>query len=232
MKRAMTIFLVMLSSIAIMAPVVFARAGGAEPDLVMGAGAIVLAILLAPFIIAVMIYSYIKSKMKRAEARKLLQKLAENDRTWNQDLLEKRAREVYFAVQMSWTKNDINLCRSFVSDRLFEQHRHLLAAMAKKGEMNILEQVQLDECTPLAVHDYAGETDDEVYIKIVGSMIDYTVDSSSKIVRGEKGKVVPFEELWVFCKHIKYGWVLNEIRKQIDCYQIGKIKSFTEEVSS
>lgn len=230
MKRIIFIVFAVLNSVWAMQTDAFARAGGGDAvGVVLSSGTIIIAILLSPVILSMIIYYYIRSKMKKAEAQKLMQKLASTDRTWNQGLLEKRAREVYFAVQKAWTKNDIELCRAYVSDRLFDHHQDMLTQMAMKGEKNILKQIQLDECTVLAAHDYKGEDDDEAYIKIVGSLVDYTVDRSGKILRGDNVKPTAFEELWVFAKHSEYGWVLDEIRKAVDFYQISDLKSFSEE---
>lgn len=232
MKRLVPVLFLMLFSVFFMQSVAFARAGGGDAvAVVMGGGTIIIAILLSPVILAMIIYSYIRSKMKKAEAKKLLQKLAPDDRTWNQDLLEKRAREVYFAVQKAWTKNDMSFCRSFVSDRLYEHHASLLAEMEEQGHKNILKQIQLDECYTLAAHDYKGEDDDEAYIKIVGNLIDFTVDSSGSILRGNEKKPTTFEELWVFTKHPEYGWVLNEIRKAVDFQEISEFRSFSESIA-
>lgn len=196
------------------------KGGGGGGDLgILGVALIIVfTILFIPVFLVMSLYAYFKSKYKVFRVSMLMNSLSATDRSWNKNLLEKRVREVYAAVQEAWTKKDMSICRKFVSDKLYDHHKELLAEMAIKGERNILKYIQLIDCYSVAVHDYKGEEDDEVYYMITGKMIDYTVNESNTLVRGDEDKLTSFDEIWVFCKHIKYGWVLDQIRHKADFF--------------
>ena len=143
--------------------------------------------------------------------------------------MEKEITNAYFAIQKAWAQGDMTPAKSYMTQRLFENHQQKLEKMAKSNKKNICEDIQLLSITPISFNQ--NNELGRLRVKIKVSMIDYTIkipkenasnNFLSKAWRqtrqkignfsSKKYKQKPFEEYWTFIKNSQGNWQLDAIR--------------------
>ncbi|MGE5474977.1 MAG: Tim44 domain-containing protein [Ignavibacteriales bacterium] len=201
-----------------------ARAGGGSSS---GGGGI-LTLILLPFLL---IYSAILTHQvskKNKEAKELLERLSQYDSSWDINNIKHNIETAFFKIQEAWMERNQDMARDYLSDSLYEKHKMQTDTMIKNNEKNILRNISLKESKVVQVADYTDDSKDMMWVYIVGSMIDYTInDQTGKLISGEEDEQKAFSELWKFIRGPK-GWVLDEIDQTVTIEDVKGFESFSK----
>ena len=117
-------------------------------------------------------------KKKRTSAR-MLKKIDDMDYRWNEEVLDQRVKDVYFAVQQAWSDMDRDTLKELLSEDLYDCWCTKLSFMEISHEKNILKDIELLDLKIVSVNDFKDDTKDFCWYYIKGRMIDYTIDTDS-----------------------------------------------------
>ena len=117
-------------------------------------------------------------KKKRTSAR-MLKKIDDMDYRWNEEVLDQRVKDVYFAVQQAWSDMDRDTLKELLSEDLYDRWCTKLSFMEISHEKNILKDIELLDLKIVSVNDFKDDTKDFCWYYIKGRMIDYTIDTDS-----------------------------------------------------
>lgn len=105
---------------------------------------------------------------------------------------------IFTTLQQAWTNNDLKQLRMITTDNLYKSYEYWINNYKKHGVRNVLEQIKITKQELVKVEIdkfYTAFTS-----RIHASMIDYTIDSSGKVLGGSKTKPRPFTEYWTFIR--------------------------------
>jgi predicted lipid-binding transport protein (Tim44 family) len=109
------------------------------------------------------------------------------------------AADIFYKVQQGWMARRIGQLSGLLGPTIEEEFRRDLDALHSAGQVNSLEQINLNQVT--VMHTWQEESCDYSYVRMAASMVDYTVDErSGAVVEGSATQPVTFEECWIFEK--------------------------------
>jgi predicted lipid-binding transport protein (Tim44 family) len=127
-----------------------------------------------------------------------VQRLQEEDPGFDWERTNRRFYHIFMAVQEAWTSRRWEAARPFETDNVFQMHRYWIDAYRKQGLRNVLEQIAVSRIEPVKL------TSDRFYdaftVRVVASMVDYTVDLQGKVVSGSPHRQRPFTEYWIYIR--------------------------------
>ena len=230
-RKVMMILCLIVILVMVFAQLALARAGGGGGGGGGGSsrgGGGIIGIILAPFLL---IYSAIltaKLNQKNREARMLLARISENERSWDLSKIKNDIEIAYFKVQEAWMKRDQTIAKDYMSKRLFSKHKAQTDFMIEQHRKNILQNINLIESRIVQVADYKDDSKDMMWVYIKGSMIDYIInDQTNKVISGSPNEAEQFTELWKFIRGPE-GWVLDEIDQTVTLDDFKRMQSFSE----
>ncbi len=129
-----------------------------------------------------------------------LAKFKERDPDFDKQKFKDYARKVFMACQQAWTKRDLNLCRPFLSEDIFQMYKTQVDNMKNKKIINVLENIVIGSSEIVRVE--LSKNYDRITVKFRASMKDYKVkeDNPDKVISGSKKQTPPFTEYWVFIR--------------------------------
>jgi predicted lipid-binding transport protein (Tim44 family) len=98
-----------------------------------------------------------------------------------------RVQDVFLRLQQAWSTKDFELARPYETDSLFNMHRYWIENYRASGLTNKLDAY------------FEGVT-----VRIWASCLDYTVDSTGKVVSGSNSKPRRFSEYWTFVRRVGF----------------------------
>ena len=91
--------------------------------------------------------------------------------------------------------------------------------MEYRNEKNILAKIQLLHALPVAVYDDADNSQDYVWFYIKGKMVDYTINTNTRLKINGNTSPTAFVEYWQYTRKDN-RWVLNRILQKNEAGQI------------
>ena len=152
--------------------------------------------------------------------KKLLAMLERKDSAWKYKNILRQVKTTYFAVQKAWTQMDLSISKAYMSPSLMENFHSKLSWMQYQGRQNVLKRIKLTDAIPVGLYDDPDDSKDFVWFYIEGRMVDYTIDTHTRMI--VEGTTLPsgFEEYWQFTRTPGGGWVLNRILQKDEAEQI------------
>ncbi len=195
-----------------------------------GGGSLIGAVIAAVFFFFSWVGTTFALIRKNIKTKILVSRLKSNDSIWDPKFIKPRVGEIYFAVQKAWMERDQDLAKEYMSKRLYNKHKSQTDAMIKKHEKNILENIRLYGIKIIEVEDYLNDSNDNLWIEIMGAIKDYTIDDRSEV---ELKSVADenFTELWRLVRHDD-NWVLDEIDSEVDKNDYLSMNSISEELNA
>lgn len=221
---------VLISGILFYIPVaVFARGGGGGGK---GGGALGwLEIILIPIIIIYMVIITYYLRKRHSEAKNLANKIERQDPIWSEGKIKYDVEKTFYMIQEAWMERNQDIAKDYMSESLYNTHKAQTDAMIASNRKNILEKVKLKDVKLVEVEDFKDDTNDNFWVYITGSMIDYIInDETEKVISGDYKKPEKFHELWRFMRGSD-RWVLDEIESKDILSNLMKFESFSEEVT-
>jgi len=166
-------------------------------------------VVLSPYIAINM-----KLKKSKLKNKNLMSKFEKLDSAWKYKDIEKQVIDAYFNIQNAWTKQDMKIAKPYITEDLYNNLNIKIEWMKVRNRKNILKKIKLIDPIPISVNDDEDNMKDNVWYYIEGSMIDYTIDTTTnKIIEGNKFKT-RFVEYWKFVRNEKNKWVLSKILQE------------------
>lgn len=180
----------------------------------------IIEIIMLPFILfSSTIVFYVKTTKRSRKSKKLMKKIMQSDNAWKFKDISSRVSESYFAIQTAWSNMDMTPAAQYMSDELYSSFQTKLNWMIYKNERNVLENIQLIQSLPVAVHDDIDNSRDFIWFYIKGRMIDYIIDTDTQLKISGGSSPASFIEYWQFIRKDN-NWVLNKILQKDESDQI------------
>src|SRR5579862_6315128 len=94
-----------------------------------------------------------------------------HDPAFNLDQFNAQVEKVFFIVQQAWSERDPNLSRQVMADQLWSQHRDRIQGYLDAHKRNMLDNLNVVNIWPVAVH--SDQQRDTITVRIVASCSDY-----------------------------------------------------------
>ena len=134
---------------------------------------------------------------KDVEERK--NKLVDKDPDWNEDRFLDTAETIFFTVQEGWSKKELNICRPYLSNSVYNRFKKQLEDLTKRGLRNVCENVVVGSTEIVKIEQ--DKQFDSISVKFRASMRDYKIDEKTgKVVEGSTAQTPPFTEYWTFIR--------------------------------
>lgn len=170
---------------------------------------------------------FLFKNIKENNAEILINNLKNSDSSYCMNKFEERVREIFYKVQDSWNKMDMDLSKEYVSKNMYDAYKEKIELMKKQHLRNVLDNIILIEAKPLEVKHYIDNSKDTVIFYIKGNMRDYIIDTiTDKVVHPKVIENKDFVEYWRFIKKQDI-WVLEDI-KQVNDLKILNFRNFIE----
>ena len=102
---------------------------------------------------------------------------------------------------------------------IYDSFQTKLNWMSYRNQKNILENIQLIQALPVAVHDDNDNSRDYIWFYIKGRMVDYIIDTNTQLKVSGNTSSTSFVEYWQFIRK-EDKWVLNKILQKNESDQI------------
>ncbi len=120
----------------------------------------------------------------------------------NFDAVQERVQQIFYQLQLTWSKRDLRLLRPYETDALYESHLYWMDEYKKQRLFNRLEDVkisQLELCKIFIDAHYISLT-----YRVYASMKDWTEHEDGSFVCGSKLSARSFSEYWTVIRSRNY----------------------------
>ena len=128
-------------------------------------------------------------------------------------------KDSFIAIQTAWSNMDMSPASQYMSKELYGSFQTQLNWMSYRNQKNILENIQLIQALPVAVHDDCDNSRDYIWFYIKGNMVDYIIDTNTQLKVSGNTSATSFVEYWQFTRE-ENNWVLNKILQKNEADQI------------
>jgi hypothetical protein len=236
--RTVLFFAVFIAVMVLAPDCAFARAGGGGGGSHYshyghsGRGDLIVMLVMLPVQMLYIFVSDFLFKSKKSDAAELLHRLEEIDPLWCESHIYARIEATFFAAQNAWTERNQDLAREFMSDRLYKKHKTQTDAMIHAQRRNVLENVNLIHADVIGVSQFSRNSNDNFYVRISGSMIDYHISTETgEIISGNPKIPEMFTEIWQFTRG-DTDWLLNEIEQNPQLINITQYRCTSDAVGA
>ena len=168
---------------------------------------------------SVIAYKFRISKYAR-NSRKLMKMLDKKDSAWKFKNIQKKVKEIFYALQNAWSNSDLTPTKHYLSDELFDSYQTKLSWMKYRKQRNVLKNIRLTEAVPVSVYDSDNDREDYVWFYIKGKMVDYIIDTETNLKISGNTTAQSFVEYWQFIRNEDGAWVLNKILQKDEANEI------------
>jgi predicted lipid-binding transport protein (Tim44 family) len=133
------------------------------------------------------------------------------DATFDAAALASDAAETFRAVQNAVAARDVRPLGGRIAPDLLEGLERQCAELRQGGQINRLERIQIERTEVTEAWQERGH--DFVTVAIVGTLLDYVVDTAGRVVAGSSTIPERFEEYWTFTRSVGVQpWQLTAIQ--------------------
>lgn len=140
--------------------------------------------------------------------REDIKELSKSNPDYDLEKIKKDVSDTFYIMSKAWTEMNQDIAIDYSTDKLYENHKIKLQWMEVRHERNILKKEKL-----ISAKVFALDNNDNIWMEIKGSMIDY-IEKDGKIIEGSKHIPSEYTEYWKF-DNVNGRWLLDEI-KQVD----------------
>jgi predicted lipid-binding transport protein (Tim44 family) len=135
------------------------------------------------------------------------------DSTFTPEGFTETASNVFFNVQEAWMVRDMSSARTLLSPEMYETLQHECERLRSEKRVNYLDHITIRSVQVTEAWQESGQ--DFVTVHILASLMDYTIDESSKqVVEGSRTTPTKFEEYWTFVRPVgPNAWKLSAIQQ-------------------
>jgi predicted lipid-binding transport protein (Tim44 family) len=135
------------------------------------------------------------------------------DSTFTPEGFTETASDVFFNVQEAWMVRDMSSARTLLSPEMYDTLQHECERLRSERRVNYLDHITIRSVQVTEAWQESGQ--DFVTVHILASLMDYTIDESSKqVVEGSRTTPTKFEEYWTFVRPVgPNAWKLSAIQQ-------------------
>ena len=159
--------------------------------------------------------------------RENMRYFAETFPRWDRDFIIGRVRQVFFWLQDAWSRQDLSAANDFLTTALGNKYRTDLQGMKARGERNMIKEPVLNTEDIEFIHSQLDEQTQHLIAMVSASLIDYTVDTSERLISGDNTHRLYYTEFWEFVWQDD-RWLLSNIYQE-DALEVTKIARGEEE---
>jgi predicted lipid-binding transport protein (Tim44 family) len=146
---------------------------------------------------------------------------AETFPRWDRDALIGRVRQVFFWLQDGWSRQDLSAAKDYLATTLGNKYEADLQAMKARGERNMIKEPLLNTGDIEFIHSQLDEQTQHFMAMVSASLIDYTVNTSERLIAGDDKHRLYYTEFWEFIFQDD-KWLLVNIYQE-DAIEVAKI---------
>jgi len=135
------------------------------------------------------------------------------DSTFNPEHFAETTSEVFFNVQEAWMVRDMSSARTLLTPEMHETLQRECERLRAEKRVNYLDHISVRSMQVTEAWQESGE--DFVTVHILASLMDYTIDETTKdVVEGSRTTPIKFEEYWTFTRPVgPNAWKLSAIQQ-------------------
>jgi len=135
------------------------------------------------------------------------------DRDFDPAQFIKTGQDIFFKLQMAWSRLDIATVNSLCAPELARSWERELMDLRNQGRRNCIENIALRNTEITEAWTEQGE--DYITVHVEANLEDFTIDEKSGItVAGSKSDLVDFEEFWTFPRPVGPNpWKLTAVQQ-------------------
>jgi Tim44-like domain len=112
-----------------------------------------------------------------------------------------RARLIFDELQAAWSTLNWERARPHETDSIFQMHQYWIEAYKRQGLRNVLDQYQILAMQPVKIKEDSFYN--AITLRIYAQGLDYTMDSTGRIVAGSRDRLRKWSEYWTFIRNRK-----------------------------
>jgi predicted lipid-binding transport protein (Tim44 family) len=118
----------------------------------------------------------------------------------------------FFKIQGAWINRDMTVVRNILTEEMFGILRRDGDKLKAEKKINKLDNIAVRSVEITEAWQEGGA--DFITVRIVASILDYTVSESGELLSGSKTEPVKFEEYWTFARPVgNNNWQLSAINQ-------------------
>ncbi|AEE14851.1 import inner membrane translocase subunit Tim44 [Thermodesulfobium narugense DSM 14796] len=131
--------------------------------------------------------------------------------SFSEEDLRSKIKEIFVNIQKAWSEKNFTMLRNLTTNEMFLNFQKQIEELNKNGITNFVENISVKRMDLVD----AWMEDEKIYVtyKIEATMTDYDVDVNDNILRGNKDKLIDFQELWSFVSKDSIKWELSAINQ-------------------
>jgi predicted lipid-binding transport protein (Tim44 family) len=112
--------------------------------------------------------------------------------------VNERVLYIFNSISQAWTSLEWEKARPFESDNIFQMHRYWIEAYKRQGLRNVLDKIVVSNIEWVKIDQDAFY--DSLTARIWASELDYTVESTGRVLCGSPTRPRAFTEYWTFIR--------------------------------
>ena len=133
------------------------------------------------------------------------------DATFDAATLASDAAETFRTVQAAVAARDVKPLAGRIVPELFERLQEQCVELRQNGQFNRLERIQIERSEVTEAWQERGQ--DFVTVAMVGTLLDYVIDASGRVISGSSTVPERFQEYWTFTRSVgARPWQLTAIQ--------------------
>lgn len=142
------------------------------------------------------LYNWAGKVKQSVQVKNALQQSALQDRGWNEEHLTQGVKNVWFAFQRDWSRNDAAATTAYLTPWYHAHISLMIAALQQMGRQNNMVNPEVIEAKIIAVNDVADNRQDSFTVGIEAYAEDQLIDvTTNKVIYTNKKS---FTEFWDF----------------------------------
>jgi predicted lipid-binding transport protein (Tim44 family) len=121
---------------------------------------------------------------------------ASPDFSW--DRMNERVLYIFNAISQAWTSLEWEKARPFETDNIFQMHKYWIEAYKRQGLRNVLDKINVSKIEWVKIDQDAFY--DSLTARIWASELDFTVDSTGRVLCGSPTTPRAYTEYWTFIR--------------------------------
>lgn len=253
MKPKLRIAFLLVIVAVLLAPEIYARAGGhiggggyseggsygggyyghhhyhhGSPDPYNGVVAGIMLVLTLIFFGVVLLGSTFLIRIKNRQSLRTLKKAYNYDGIWDEEKIKQHSITIFHDLQEAWSKNDLLPIKDSLTESFFDHYQNFLAGYQRRSLVNIVRDISIKNVKIVSVVDKLDNSKDAVAVLITGEMVDFLMhQKTGRVLEGDNEESSSFEDVYVFFRKEK-SWLLNQIINEPTSSQILKFKNESE----
>jgi len=138
--------------------------------------------------------------------------LRQMDPAFDEVRFKEAAMDIFFRIQGAWANRDMKSVKHSLTDEMFEILQGDADRLKAEKKINKMDNIAVRSSDITEVWQEGGM--DFITVRLLASLLDYTVSESGEMLAGSKTDPVKFEEYWTFTRPVGNNpWQLSAINQ-------------------